>query len=364
MQNSFDAVVIGAGPAGCSAALTLHMRGKSVAVVSNDPKNSPLARAERVSNYPGTGVISGAGLVSNMLLHLAALDIPLLIGRVISALPVGKGFGVSYGAEYLSCAALVICSGAAQKSFLPGERELLGRGVSYCATCDGMLYRQRRVVVLGFSEDSAEETNFLRGIGCDVAYFDRQSAKQYEIAGVSRVEALIADGISHPCDGVFILRDTVAADFFGKSRLGHLDPVLDEHRGDVRIGSDFKRHGNLHRAVAGALRRHVDHVVDAVDLLLQGNGDGRGDVFGTGAGILGGNRNGRRRDVGKLFNRELRRRNRSEERNHETDDAGENRTVNEKMGKHVGKESGDTVIFQCNNILWSAATRYCPPRPL
>ena len=84
--------------------------------------------------------------------------------------------------------------------------------MSYCATCDGMMYRSKHVAVIGLCNAAAEEAAFLRSIGCQVEYFDKARAKQYEIRGSQTVTELIADGVSYPVQGVFLLRDGVAPD--------------------------------------------------------------------------------------------------------------------------------------------------------
>ena len=104
----------------------------------------------------------------------------------------------------------MIC-GSAQPKAYPGEAELLGRGVSYCATCDGMFYRGKKVAVIGLSAEAREEADFLTGIGCEVEFFDRRRATRYEILGDGKVSALKADDAEYPVEGVFVLRDTVAS---------------------------------------------------------------------------------------------------------------------------------------------------------
>jgi thioredoxin reductase (NADPH) len=77
---------------------------------------------------------------------------------------------LSYGSEVAEAQAVILATGVARGKKLPGEAEFLGRGVSYCATCDGMLYRGRAVVVTGNAADVAEESAFLREIGCNVTF--------------------------------------------------------------------------------------------------------------------------------------------------------------------------------------------------
>jgi thioredoxin reductase (NADPH) len=180
-------------------------------VISNPPQTSALAKAKRIDNYPGLTGISGAAMLEQMLAGLRVQDIDLTEGRVTAAMAVKGGFMVSVAQQVYTCRALILATGAALAKPYPGEAELLGRGVSYCATCDGMLYRGRPVAVLGLGAEGRSDAAFLESIGCQVKYFDKTTAKRYEILGQSHVTALAADGTEYPVDGVFILRDTVAA---------------------------------------------------------------------------------------------------------------------------------------------------------
>ena len=81
----------------------------------------------------------------------------------------GGVFGLSVGSDFVQGRSLVIAGGLTRAKPYPGEAEYLGRGVSYCATCDGMLYRGRSVAVLGFSDSARKEADFLQSIGCTVS---------------------------------------------------------------------------------------------------------------------------------------------------------------------------------------------------
>ena len=116
----------------------------------------------------------------------------------------------------------MLAPGVARQAKYPGEAELLGRGVSYCATCDGMLYRGKPVAVVGRSPDAPQEANYLKSLGCQVVYVSPQEPKgldreipfvragKLEVRGTDRASALVADGAELPCEGVFILRDALA----------------------------------------------------------------------------------------------------------------------------------------------------------
>ena len=226
-SRTFDILILGAGPAGISAALTARARGRTVMLLSNDPMESPLAKAKAVDNYPGLAGMSGKKLLTAMLSGLSEQEIPVVTGRAQAIMPLGDAFMVSAGQEVYTARSLILANGMALARPYPGEREFLGAGVSYCATCDGMLYRGRRVAVIGLATDAEEEAQFLRSIGCEAEYFDKNRARAYEIKGDGKVAALVADGVEYPVDGVFILRNTVASSV--------LLPGLEERDGHIAV---------------------------------------------------------------------------------------------------------------------------------
>ena len=210
MDTVFDIIIIGSGPAGVSAALTARQRGKSALIVTTAPENSPLWKAERVDNYPGFPGASGRELVEAFIAHARAAGAEIMRGRALAVADLGGVFGVSVGADFVQGRAVILAPGLARSKPYPGEEEFLGRGVSYCATCDGMLYRGKRTAVIGLSADAAEEADYLRSIGCEVEFFDAARAKGCAIHGGERVTSLTVSGAEHPADAVFIFRAGVS----------------------------------------------------------------------------------------------------------------------------------------------------------
>ena len=205
---SCDILVIGGGPAGLSAAVTARARGRSVLVVSNPLEENPLWPAERVDNYPGLPAVSGAELLTQLRRHAERSGAEFLTGRALTSVRMGDAWYVSVGPDMYNANAVVLAAGVARGKKVPGEAEFLGRGVSYCATCDGMLYRGRPVAVVGYSDTARQEAEFLQKIGCSVTYFDRP--RQCGIQGTDRVASITCDGRTVPVEGVFILRPTMA----------------------------------------------------------------------------------------------------------------------------------------------------------
>lgn len=217
---SYDVIILGTGPAGLAAAVAAKGRNHTVLVVGNRWQDSPLARAEWVENYLGMPHRTGKGMLQEMYDHALSLGVEFIEGRVVSMMA-WEGYALTIGTEIYQGKALILAPGVVRQAKFAGEDEYLGKGVSYCATCDGMLYRQKKVVVIGKSTEAPHEANYLKGIGCDVTYVAQKRPEELEemtflkanrlsIEGEQTVTALIADGQRIPCDGIFILRAAVA----------------------------------------------------------------------------------------------------------------------------------------------------------
>ena len=237
----FDIAVIGAGPAGYSAAINVRKRNKSVVVIGQN--TGWLTRASEIANYPGLPNISGQALLDAMRDQAAALGAELRPGVVHQIIPMGESFAMSLGGDFVEAKRVILCTGAKQPRLFPGENELLGRGVSYCGTCDGMLYRGKRVAVVAQGPEALSEANFLAGLCSEVVYFgqpDEQldsrivvnTAKAEAILGESKAEALKAGGEAYPFDGIFIFREATA--------LSTLLPGLDMNGAFIQVDHQMK----------------------------------------------------------------------------------------------------------------------------
>ena len=211
VKEAIDLLIIGGGPAGLSAAMTARNRNLTVCVICGGAADSALYKAGHVTNYPGVPDVSGPALLETMTQQARDLGADMLRERALSAMPMGKTFGVSAGKEFVEGRALLLATGIAQRGTFPGETAFLGRGVSYCATCDGMLYRGKRAAVIGLAADAPAEADFLREIGCDVQYYDGKKHR-FEIRGAERADTLVIDGAAQPADVIFVLRAGFAAD--------------------------------------------------------------------------------------------------------------------------------------------------------
>ena len=158
----YDILILGGGPAGLSAAVAARQKNRTALVIGNPLASNPLWRAERIDNYPGLPGVTGAQLLEQFEHHARDMGVEFVTGRASSAMAMGEeSFFLSVGNTVYEGRKLILAAGVTRGAKYPGEQEYLGRGVSYCATCDGMLYRNRPVVVVGRSKDAPLEANYL-----------------------------------------------------------------------------------------------------------------------------------------------------------------------------------------------------------
>lgn len=218
-----DIAIVGAGPAGLSAAINARQRDKSVIVYENPSGESWLSRAERLENVPGMPGISGPALLRALREHALAMGARIERGRVRQILAMDDQYMLAVDDEFADARAVILAMGARQPKLLPGEARLLGMGVSYCATCDGMLYRGKTIAVILESAEAMHEVNFLATLAARVLLFARKPVgepmranvelradRPRALAGEDTLRAVETDAGEAAVDGVFILRDAIA----------------------------------------------------------------------------------------------------------------------------------------------------------
>lgn len=238
-----DVLIVGAGPAGCSAALTARRRGLSVMMVFNG--DGALGKAHRIDNYPGMPRVSGEEMLGVMRRQAESEGAQMKRAMVQQILPMDGAFSVLADNEVLEARSVILACGTARVKPLANEETYLGRGVSYCATCDGMFYKGKTMAVVGASAEAVGEANYLAELG-GVVYL---SERTHDTAGLSdaveKIEGrpvgiehengkmrVITDKGSVEADGVFIFRPAVA--------LTHLLPDVEVENGVVRVDREGK----------------------------------------------------------------------------------------------------------------------------
>lgn len=220
----YDTAVIGTGPAGLSAALTLRIREKSCLWLGSRSMSDKVSKAEKISNYPGLPDISGESLAAAFRAHAAQMRLEITEHMVNSILPVGGHYALMAGSEFYEARTVILTTGVAMQTTLTDETAFVGRGVSYCATCDGGLYRGKTIAVLCNHPRFANEVRYLAGLAGKTYYFPLNHGAELDdarletvtqrpvaVLGQQRVQALALRGGSElAVDGIFCLRDSVA----------------------------------------------------------------------------------------------------------------------------------------------------------
>lgn len=225
-MERYDIAIIGTGPGGVSAAITAKVRGKNLILFGSQHLSEKLEKAHSILNYPGLPNVSGQELARAFREQLDSLEIPITEKQVTAVYAMGDYFALQTPEELVEARTVILAAGVVTAKPLPGENELLGRGISYCATCDAHFYRGKTVAVIGYSGHSCREADFLAESCEKVLYFpaaphdvtvfpkvtvvrDKPSAilGQRQVTGIKTVS-----GAEYPVDGVFVLRDAVAPD--------------------------------------------------------------------------------------------------------------------------------------------------------
>lgn len=221
MSNIVDVAIIGAGPAGLSAAVNILARGKTLRLFSSN--ENYLSKAERVNNHLGFYNMSGKDMMKHFIEHANAMNIKIEKEKVVNILPFDDYFMVNVNGEIVEAKKIILALGMSKVKEIPGEARLLGSGVSYCATCDGMLYRGKTAVVWDQSHEAVHEANFLKEIGVNIIFVSKKDRPKElnpdiesilgtitEVHGNIKVESVSVGEKTIKSDAVFMLREVVA----------------------------------------------------------------------------------------------------------------------------------------------------------
>lgn len=163
-----DIVIIGAGPAGISAALYLKRAGASFVWLEKGAPGGKLINIHEVGNYPGIPNANGFDLAMSLLKSTEAVNASSTYGEVKSVKKENGLFITSTENESYESKAVIVATGFSNVPSIPGEKEHLSKGVSYCATCDGPLYRQKPVALYGRGDKVLEEAIYLAALASKV----------------------------------------------------------------------------------------------------------------------------------------------------------------------------------------------------
>lgn len=218
-----DLLIIGSGPAGISAALSAKARNLDFLWFGTKNLSPKIEKAERIMNYPGLSAVTGQEMQEAFLNQICQAEIELQEMRIDSIYDMGGYYAACANDQFFEGKSIILATGVANAKEIPGESRFLGKGVSYCATCDGALYRGKEIAVVCTEPELEEEIDYLASMAQHVTVFTNYPTDRIqgdnithrlgypgEIGGDSRVQWLTCGGEQILVDGVFCLRGSVS----------------------------------------------------------------------------------------------------------------------------------------------------------
>ena len=170
MEKIYDLVILGCGPAGLSAAINATIRNKEVVVMGTEICSPPLHKAQVVDNYLGLPAMKGKDLLDAFQEHAEKMGVKIMAQKAETITEMDGLYLILLGEDVITSRTIVIATGVPYKPTLPQEDFFLGKGLGYCATCDGPIYRGKDVLLIGHSDEAEHEANFMAEI-CNKVYY-------------------------------------------------------------------------------------------------------------------------------------------------------------------------------------------------
>ena len=227
----YDVIVIGAGPAGLAAAIYGKRAGRSILVLDTSSiSGGQILSTYEIDNYPGMPGVSGEDLAGAMRVHCEKLGVEFARGRVTSIVDKGLTKELITKKAIFETRAVVVATGASNKKLgCPGEDELSGMGVSYCATCDGAFFKDKVVAVVGGGDVALEDAIYLARFCSKVYLIHRRD--EFRGAVVLQEQVKTADKIQ-------IVFDSTVDEIIGQDKVEAI-AVKNKNTGNVeRINLD------------------------------------------------------------------------------------------------------------------------------
>lgn len=176
LLGEYDVVIIGAGPAGMAAGIYARRAGLECIILEKGVPGGQVLTSPNIENYPGFPEISGMKLMELMADH-ARRYVDIREGEEVLRVRGGDKFEITTNSGRYYARAIILTTGSTHRKLdVPGEEGMAGRGVSYCATCDGFFYKGRDVVVVGGGNTALTDALYLKSIGCEVSIIHRRNS--------------------------------------------------------------------------------------------------------------------------------------------------------------------------------------------
>ena len=233
-SSKYEIIVVGAGPAGLAAALYASRSRIPTLVLERGIPGGQLWNTEDIDDYLGFGLVKGPELAQKMQEHVEKFGAEIETANVTGILSEGdeKVVETDDGTRYRALAVIVTAGGDPRKLGVPGEEELAGKGVSYCAVCDGAFFDGEKIAVVGGGDSAVEESAFLTRYGTKVSIIHRRDEFRAQPILVEQMEAT---------GKVEKVLDTVVEEIVGNDRVSglKLKNVKTGEKSELEVGAVF-----------------------------------------------------------------------------------------------------------------------------
>ncbi len=236
----YDCAIIGTGVAGISAALTLKALNKNFIWFGSKKFSDKIGSAEKIRNYPGLSMVSGKEMADAFSAQISAMGIEITEKTVTGVYKMGDFYSVLCNQDMFDAKTVILSTGVESVKPVKGELEFVGRGVSYCATCDGFLYKGKTIFVLCTEKSLEHEIEYLaslaekvyvtalyKNVSLRAENIQLLSGMPTEIVGGKKAEKVIFRDKELTIDGVFMLKAAVTPSV--------LTPGLEVENGHVKV---------------------------------------------------------------------------------------------------------------------------------
>lgn len=266
MKLGFDVLIIGAGAAGMTAAIYLKRANINVGIIEMTSPGGQLNRIKNLDNYPGVINIDGPTLAFNMFSQMHELKVPYIYGEVKEIIDNGINKIVITNKDEIETKAVIIATGRKLNEMgLNNEKKLIGNGISYCAICDGTLYKDKKVGVYTKDKDN-EEIEYLSKIAKtvyvvgtsgnnfnNVEFYDKDITNINELD--NKIKSIELGDITLEIDGLFVLLGS-------KPSVDFID--LNSDNGYIIVDKDMKTNIDGIYAIGDVISKNLYQVSTAV----------------------------------------------------------------------------------------------------
>lgn len=220
----YDSIIVGTGVASLEASIILKIRNKNFLIIGPKELSTKIDKSPIIDNYLGLPHIRGNDLKENFRKHIDDLGITIT-DEIVKTIYASDTFSVMTNKNTYEAKSIILGVGLPMNKSFNNEDKFVGMGISYCATCDAMFYKNKNVAVIGYNEESIEEANFLSEVVNKVYFIPYTTSyeglnsnievinkKVVSFEGKMKLDKIILEDQELSVDGAFVIRDFVACD--------------------------------------------------------------------------------------------------------------------------------------------------------